>query len=147
MPARWLRRCRIVMRQAERVALVEQVDEHGRHRLGGREDVEGRLGGARHLRGVRRVVRAVAGGVPDGAVDQDAALAADAELDRGMDAAAVEALDGLPDAGGAVRRHPDLPRIHLGIGADRGDLGQVLRDPAAADERREHGRILYRIPW
>jgi len=81
--------------------------------------------------------------VADGTVDQDAAVAADAELDRGMDAAPVEPFDRLPDARGTVGRDADLARVHLGVGADGRDLREVSGDPAAADERGKHARILH----
>ena len=60
----------------------------------------------RHLAAVTRIVGPVADGVPDGAVDEHFAVASHAELDGRMDAAAIEALNRVPD------RRPRRPHRH-----------------------------------
>jgi hypothetical protein len=72
-------------------ALHEKVDEHRRHRLGGREDIERRRRRRGDLVGALSIGRSVAARVTDGAVDQHLAVPADAELEGRMNAAAVQA--------------------------------------------------------
>ena len=85
-------------------------------------------GRGEHRRPAGRIVGRVAAGVPDGAVEDHAPLAADAELDRRVDAARVESLDRAPDAGHARR---------VDAGVTRGDLGadRASRTPRSAGTR------------
>ena len=69
------------------------------------------------------------------------AVAAQAELDRRVDAAAVEALDAVPDLPDAGRLDVQLARIDLGALVDDGDRGEVLGDAAAGDDRGEHDGV------
>ena len=99
--------------------------------------LNGVAGVASALRRVRRIVGAVAGGVADGAVDQHLAVPAHAELDRGVDAAAVEAFDRAPDRLHAVGLDADGARVDLGVVIDRGHRREILRNPAAGDHARQ----------
>ena len=113
--------------QAEQVPLVEQVDHHRRHRLRRRQRDERRVGRQRDGAGIRRIAGTVAAGVPDGAVEEHLPVAADAEGERGMHAAPVEALGRFPDA--IARRGVDaqLARRDLGFPADARDRVQIGR--------------------
>jgi hypothetical protein len=97
----------------QEVPLVHEMNDHGGHGLGGREQAEGRIGGGELLRSVFGVRRAVAGDVPDGAIDDHLAAPADAELHSRFHHPAVESLYRLPDAFDPLRRHADAARIDL----------------------------------
>ena len=98
--------------------------------------LNGVAGRRRHLAAVRRIVGPVAGGVADGAVDQHLAVAAHAQLDGGVDAAAVEALDGAPDRVDALGVDAERARIDLGRRVDRGDRLRGPSEPGSASRRK-----------
>ena len=103
------------------------------------------VSGVRRPWRVRGVLRRVAGRVTDGPVEHDLAVAADAELDRRMDAAPVERARGLPDAlDGLARRGPRLgrrlvPRLVTSsrLLGTRQRLSEAKPDPRNPGERVE----------
>jgi hypothetical protein len=126
--------------EAQQVPLVEEVDDHRGHGLGGGEEAEGGVGRRGRRGEVGRVVGAVACRVADRAVDQDLPVVAHAERDRGMDAAPVEILDGAPDARDRGGVDAGVARVDLGAGADGRDGLERAGHPAAGHERqRRHG--------
>jgi len=118
--------------ECDQPALDQLVDREGGDRLGARVDAERRLGRRRHLLGLGIVVGPVAAGVPDGAVEHDLALAAHADLDRGVDAGAVEVAGRLPDPLDALGFHAAIGRRRLGSG--RRHRVEVGRDPRAVQD-------------
>ena len=108
-------------------ALLEQVGHDGGHHLGCREDHKRRLRRGQRARRVLAVRRPIAACMANGAVEHDLTVAAHAQRDRGIEAAAVEALHQRPDALDADGRH-----------AERLDVGRLVRTRADRSEVAGH---------
>ncbi len=94
------------------------IDQRG-DPLGGRVHAERRVGGGELLGRFRVVVRTVAARVADRAVEHDVAVAAHAQLERGVDA-------------GAVQRHAGVPESFDGLVGEAA-AGRVLHRVAGGD--------------
>ena len=121
---------------AERAALGQHVDGECRHRLRGRVDAERGLGGGPDLWRVLVVVRSVAARVPDRPVEHHLALAPKAELQRGVDAASVQAHRRVPDPLDDLGGEPDLRRV--GLLSARRRRPEVVGQADAAQRVADH---------
>ena len=108
---------------AKQALLDQLVDDERGDALRGRVDGHRRVRRGGDLRRVLGVVGAVAASVADRAVEDDLALAADADLHRRVDAGAVHRDRGLPDPLDAV-------------GADRAAVGDLVADVVTASRSR-----------
>ena len=121
--------------QPEQVSLIEEVDQHRGHRLRRRQRAERRVGRQRDPDRIRWITGTVATHVADGAVEQHTAVAADAERERGMEAARVQPLRGPPDAISRVRLDVELARRDLRLPANAGDGVEIASDGGAGVEQ------------
>ena len=119
----------------QRVHLVElQYEEGGDGLRGGVEDERG-VESDRRLRRLWRIVGIVAAGVADGAMQHGLILAADADLQRRMEARAIHRLDRTPEALDVVPGQVDGARFDLL--APRSDRLEIVGDVAESAERTE----------
>ena len=126
-----------VVVEADEILLVEEMDHHRRDGLRRRQRTERRIRRADDLRRVGRIPRPVAAHVTDRAVEEHGAVAAHAQADGRVDAAAIEAPYRFPDAIAGLGRHAHLGRRDLGLPPDAGDGVQIRGHARAREPGRE----------